>query len=66
MFFRPIRMIADRFNTLQMGVVSSKRIIDLLDSKEHIPNEGSYKPEKIDGDIVFDNVWFALMMTIMC
>lgn len=59
MFFRPIRMIADRFNTLQMGVVSSKRILDLLDSKEHISDEGSLHPDILKGKIEFRNVWFA-------
>ncbi len=59
LFFRPIRMIADRYNTLQMGVVSSSRIFKLLDSQEHIANEGSLQPKKIKGDIQFDNVWFA-------
>ncbi|OYX20661.1 MAG: antibiotic ABC transporter ATP-binding protein [Algoriphagus sp. 32-45-6] len=59
LFFRPIRMIADRFNTLQMGVVSSSRIFKLLASSEHIANEGSFKPEKIQGNIKLENVWFA-------
>lgn len=59
LFFRPIRMIADRFNTLQMGVVSSSRIFKLLGSSEHIANEGSYKPVKIQGNIRLENVWFA-------
>lgn len=59
MFFRPIRMIADRFNTLQMGIVSSNRIFDLLDSQQHITNEGSYKPENFRGEVSFKNVWFA-------
>ncbi|WMN07856.1 ABC transporter ATP-binding protein [Marivirga arenosa] len=59
MFFRPIRMIADRFNTLQMGIVSSSRILNLLDNKEHIPNNGNYAPEKINGNISFENVEFA-------
>lgn len=59
LFFRPIRMIADRFNTLQMGVVSSSRIFKLLASSEHIANEGSFKPEKIHGNIRLENVWFA-------
>jgi ATP-binding cassette subfamily B protein len=59
LFFRPIRMIADRFNTLQMGVISSSRIFRLLDSQDNIPNEGSYAPEKIKGEIKFDHVWFA-------
>lgn len=59
LFFRPIRMIADRFNTLQMGVVSSSRIFKLLASSEHIANEGSHNPEKIQGNIHLENVWFA-------
>ncbi|MGM0945834.1 MAG: ABC transporter ATP-binding protein [Bacteroidota bacterium] len=59
LFFRPIRMIADRFNTLQMGVVSSSRIFKLLDSKEHIANEGSFKPEKIQGNLSVRDLWFA-------
>ncbi len=59
LFFRPIRMIADRFNTLQMGVVSSSRIFRLLESKEHIANEGDYKPKKVSGNITLENVWFA-------
>lgn len=59
MFFRPIRMIADRFNTLQMGIVSSNRIFDVLDSKEHIADEGDFVPENFRGDVSFKNVWFA-------
>jgi ATP-binding cassette subfamily B protein len=59
LFFRPIRMIADRFNTLQMGVVSSSRILKLLESDDQIPNEGKHKPEKIEGNIKLENVWFA-------
>lgn len=59
LFFRPIRMIADRFNTLQMGVVSSSRIFKLLASSEHIANEGSFSPEKIQGNVRLDQVWFA-------
>jgi len=59
MFFRPIRLIADRFNTLQMGIVSSNRIFDLLDSKDHIVDEGDYAPAEIKGNVSFKNVWFA-------
>ena len=59
LFFRPIRMIADRFNTLQMGVVSSSRIFKLLASSEHIANEGSFSPEKVQGNVRLDQVWFA-------
>ncbi|MEM9895074.1 MAG: ABC transporter ATP-binding protein [Bacteroidota bacterium] len=59
MFFRPIRMIADRFNTLQMGIVSSNRILDLLDSKEHMVDMGEFRPDQIEGHVKFDQVRFA-------
>ena len=59
MFFRPIRMIADRYNTLQMGIVSSSRIINLLDNREHVMPNGKHKPEKMEGRVDFEKVWFA-------
>ncbi|HYG02398.1 MAG TPA: ABC transporter ATP-binding protein [Chryseosolibacter sp.] len=59
MFFRPIRMIADRYNTLQMGIVSSSRIISLLDNKEFVQDNGTYKAEHIKGEVEFRHVWFA-------
>lgn len=59
LFFRPIRMIADRYNTLQLGVVSSSRIFKLLESEENIANEGNFQPEKIKGNIQLEKVWFA-------
>jgi ATP-binding cassette, subfamily B, multidrug efflux pump len=59
MFFRPIRMIADRYNTLQMGIVSTSRIINLLDSQEHIVTAGKFIPQKMEGHVAFKNVWFA-------
>ncbi|OYU66830.1 MAG: antibiotic ABC transporter ATP-binding protein [Cytophagaceae bacterium BCCC1] len=57
-FFRPIRMIADRINTLQMGVVSVSRIIEILDDEENIEQKGLEKRE-IRGEVSFKNVWFA-------
>ncbi|WP_242921467.1 ABC transporter ATP-binding protein [Pontibacter liquoris] len=59
MFFRPIRMIADRFNTLQLGVVSTERLMRLLDSREMIADNGTFAPKKLQGNISFQNVWFA-------
>ncbi len=59
MFFRPIRMIADRYNTLQMGIVSSSRIINLLDDKEHLMTNGSLQGTTLRGDVAFDRVWFG-------
>lgn len=59
MFFRPIRMIADRFNTIQMGIVSSSRIFTLLDDKEEIAVNGPEKPEEFKGQVEFKKVSFA-------
>ena len=59
MFFRPIRMIADRFNTLQMGIVCATRIMDLLDNKETTSNAGILASEALKGTVNFDQVWFA-------
>jgi ATP-binding cassette subfamily B protein len=59
MFFRPIRLIADRFNTLQMGIVSGDRLMKILNSREQIQNTGTYQPASIKGDVTFENVWFA-------
>lgn len=57
--FRPLRMLADKFNTLQMGIIASERVFRLLDTEEKIEDHGSYAPGKINGDIEFRNVWFA-------
>jgi ATP-binding cassette subfamily B multidrug efflux pump len=59
MFFRPIRMIADRFNTIQMSIVSSDRIFRILDNTEDISLSGNDKPEEIKGNVKFENVWFS-------
>src|SRR5690606_12241151 len=44
MIFRPIRELVDKFNTLQMGMVSAERIFDVLDTKEFTPNQGTLQP----------------------
>ena len=59
LFFRPIRAIADRFNNIQMGIVSAERIFQLVDSEDNIEKSGNIIPQKIDGNIEFQNVWFA-------
>lgn len=59
LFYRPIRMLADRFNTLQMGIVSTERILTLLDSTDYIQNNGTILADKIDGKIEFSDVTFA-------
>ena len=59
MLFRPLRMLADRFNTLQMGMVASERVFDLLDTEMSFQTEGMQIPEQLNGEIEFKNVWFA-------
>jgi ATP-binding cassette, subfamily B, multidrug efflux pump len=59
MLFRPIRMMADRLNTLQMGIVSSERVFKVLDTRETIENSGTVKFEEVKKGIEFKNVWFA-------
>jgi len=59
MIFRPIRELIDKFNTLQMGMVSAERIFEVLDTDEHTPNDGNLTPNHIRGEIEFKNVWFA-------
>lgn len=59
MLFRPIRELADKFNTLQMGMVGAERIFNVLDTDERTENKGTLKPDHIRGDIQFKHVWFA-------
>lgn len=59
LFFRPIRQVADRFNTLQMGMVASTRIFNLLDASQQLEKTGTKKDFTIDTTIRFNNIWFA-------
>ncbi|MEX0812471.1 MAG: ABC transporter ATP-binding protein [Chitinophagales bacterium] len=59
MLFRPLRMLADKFNTLQMGIVAGDRIFRLLDNKDFIDNSGTRETDHVKGDIHFENVSFA-------
>jgi len=59
MMFRPIRMLADRFNTLQMGLVASERVFNTLDSRQQIENKGTKVAKDLNGEVVFDEVTFA-------
>ncbi len=59
MLFRPVRMLADKFNTLQMGLVASERVFALLDRKEFIQNTGKLIPQHFEGNIAFEHVSFA-------
>ncbi len=59
MVFKPIRMLADRLNTLQMGVVASERVFKIIDTDEVISDNGTASAKKINGKVEFKNVWFA-------
>ncbi|PSG86372.1 ABC transporter ATP-binding protein [Aurantibacter aestuarii] len=57
--FRPLRQIADKFNTLQMGMVAANRVFKILDTKSQIDNVGKVNVASFKGDISFDNVVFS-------
>lgn len=61
LLFRPLRVLADKFNVLQMGVVASERVFKVLDNEDFIPEADvtAYKPETVKGKVEFDKVWFA-------
>jgi ATP-binding cassette subfamily B protein len=59
MLFKPIRELADKFNTLQMGMVGAERVFKVLDTDERTDNTSTYAPAKMEGSISFRKVWFA-------
>lgn len=59
MLYRPIRMLADKFNNLQMGLIAAERVFRLLENDDQIPNKGTLKPEQLQGKLEFDDVWFS-------
>ena len=59
LLFRPLRVIADKFNVLQMGMVASERVFKVLDNDDYIKETGKLSPEKMNGKIQFEKVWFA-------
>jgi len=59
LLFRPLRLIADKFNTLQMGMVASERVFRVLDNPDQMPDGGKYAPGKLLGKICFEEVYFA-------
>tara|TARA_X000000950_G_scaffold156006_1_gene191329 strand:+ start:1439 stop:3232 length:1794 start_codon:yes stop_codon:yes gene_type:complete len=59
MLYRPIRQLADRFNVLQMGIVNADRVFKLLDRDDSIPEPNSPQEPSWQGEIAFEDVWFA-------
>lgn len=59
MLYRPIRMLADKFNSLQMGLIAAERVFKVLEDDSHIPNTGTLKPLRLQGEIAFEKVGFS-------
>lgn len=59
LIFRPVRMAADKFNTLQMGLVAAERVFKILDNREIIPDNGTVIKPRLSGTIEFKNVYFG-------
>ncbi|MDT0608109.1 ABC transporter ATP-binding protein [Croceitalea rosinachiae] len=59
LLFRPLRQIADKFNTLQMGMVAANRVFKILDTDSHIDDSGTILKEEVEGDIQFKDVHFG-------
>jgi len=59
LLFRPLRQIADKFNTLQMGMVAANRVFGILDTDSSISNQGKIEVSDLKGDIEFKNVRFS-------
>ncbi|MBC7552833.1 MAG: ABC transporter ATP-binding protein [Taibaiella sp.] len=58
LLFRPLRMLADKFNVLQMGVIAGERVFTVLDSDNTLQDNGTLQPQKIKGDVTFKDVHF--------
>ena len=59
MLFRPLRQIADKFNSLQMGMVATERIFKIFDTESSIENNGTISPKALKGDIAFNQLHFS-------
>ena len=62
LLFRPLRVLADKFNVLQMGIIASERVFKVMDNEDFIPEShvSAYKPEnQMEGKVEFNKVWFS-------
>ena len=59
LLFRPLRMLADKFNVLQMGLVAGQRVFAVLDSDDFLHTNGSFAPPTVKGEVQFKEVQFA-------
>ena len=59
LLYRPIRMLAENFNTLQMGLIAAERVFNILDNRSVIKNRGQLAEKRLNGKIEFDSVTFS-------
>lgn len=59
LLFRPLRVIADKFNVLQMGIIASERVFKVLDNPDVADDNGTHAPATVRGSISLENVWFS-------
>lgn len=61
MLFRPLRQIADKFNTLQMGMVAADRVFNIIATESSIEDKGTYKTKELEGNIEIEQLRFAYL-----
>jgi ATP-binding cassette subfamily B protein len=59
LIFRPLRVIADKFNVLQMGMIASERVFKVLDNNDYLSRHEKFAPAEVKGKVEFDHVWFG-------
>ncbi|MGZ5191221.1 MAG: ABC transporter ATP-binding protein, partial [Flavisolibacter sp.] len=59
LIFRPLRVIADKFNVLQMGMIASERVLKVMDNEDYTKHTGTYEPQNVEGKVEFDHVYFG-------
>jgi ATP-binding cassette subfamily B multidrug efflux pump len=59
LLFRPLRILADKFNVLQMGIIASERVFKVLDNEDYADDNGIHAPAAVKGKLEFEKVWFA-------
>lgn len=61
LIFRPLRIIADKFNVLQMGMIASERVLKVIDNEDFTKHTGNHNPDKVEGKVEFDHVYFGYL-----
>lgn len=61
MLFRPLRQIADKFNTLQMGMVAAGRVFDIIATQSNIEDKGQFTPKQVEGKISIEKLHFSYL-----